>query len=530
MSESKILGIIPARGGSKGLPGKNIKKLGGQPLINYSIAIGKKSVFIDDLIVATDDNKIAEIAKEFGADVPFLLPQELTTDDSSIVPVLQYAINYMEQKKDLKYEYVVILQPTSPFRLVEDIDCTINLMKEKKADSAVTIMRISSSVHPIKMKKVENDFLMPYCIDEPAEGIKRQDLPPAYKRNGSVYVLKRNIILNDNKIYGEKVAGYLVPTNRSVDIDNENDWVLAESMFNRLQGEGFDFGFGTVYNDDGFNNYKFNFEALSACPLCGSDIIIPNGRVRWLDNDFWYVLCPNCGIKFMNPRPTADSYRDFYKNYFWQQKIRNVGFKQAGQMWQDERYKWDNNKKWEKDFGLSNRLEKQKQQRIKTVVPHIENNFSLDSGTKVLEVGCGFGVTLNEIYEKYGSNVYAIEPSDESREKIRDFGSIKIIGRYAEELESLYSQDVKFDVIIFSHVLENIIDPLKIIDFAKKCLHDGGIIYIQTPNLLVFDQMNPYHPFIFSFSAIKFIAEKSGLNVDIVSDLIDKMLIAILKK
>ena len=96
-----------------------------------------------------------------------------------------------------------------------------------------------------------------------------------------------------------------------------------------------------------FKKVSFDFEALDACPLCQGKVFISNGRIKWLKTDFWYVACPQCGLKFINPRPTLESYRDFYKNLFWEQKIRNLGFHQPGQAWQAGKYKWDNEKEWQ---------------------------------------------------------------------------------------------------------------------------------------------------------------------------------------
>lgn len=274
----------------------------------------------------------------------------------------------------------------------------------------------------------------------------------------------------------------------------------------------------------------FNFEALYSCPFCQCKVMIPNGKIQWLDVDFWYVICPNCGLKFMNPRPDNESYREFYKNLFWQQKVRNLGFKQAGQMWQKKRYKCDNNKKWDKKEGRNNRIEKHRVQRIKTIIPVIEQYISLGKESFVLEIGSGFGVTLEEINKKFGANVNAIEPSEEARKYIKEEGVVRLLGRYADDLEFLTKRINKFDVIIFSHSLENTTNPLEIIHLAKRCLSKNGIIYIQTPNLLVFDQMNPYHPFIFSHSSLFYLADKLDMKCKMTSQAIEQMLIGVFSR
>jgi CMP-N-acetylneuraminic acid synthetase len=238
MVNKKILGVITARGGSKGLPGKNIKILGNHPLIFYTIEVAKKSKLITDLIVSTDDEKIAKICEDFGARVPFLRPAELANDTSGHLEVMRHAIKFMEDNKGIVYDYAVILQPTSPFRTVDDIDRTIEKILEHKADSAFSMTEIIGREHPLKAKKMDGDKVVSYCNDF-IEPTQRQKLPPAFKRSGAVYVTKRDIIMNENKLWGDFVVGYLIPKERYVDIDTESDWILAEYMYKYLEKQGF---------------------------------------------------------------------------------------------------------------------------------------------------------------------------------------------------------------------------------------------------------------------------------------------------
>lgn len=274
----------------------------------------------------------------------------------------------------------------------------------------------------------------------------------------------------------------------------------------------------------------FEFEALDACPLCGSEIMIPNGKIKWLDIDFWYVICPVCNLKFMNPRPVQESYQKFYKDFFWQQKVRNIGFKQEGQIWQGQRYKWDNDKVWNPEEGRKNKIEKLRALRFGIISEMLSKYISLDKDKKILEVGCGFGVILHELNKKYRCEVYGIEPSSEAQEAIRDFGNIKLLGLYGEELESVSEGGLKFDAIIFSHALENTSIPFDIMRWAVECLQPNGIIYVQCSNLFTYDQMNPYHPYIFSFPAFKRLSQKLGTSIKRVSPSLDKMLTVVFAK
>lgn len=235
-----ILGVITARGDSKGVPRKNIKALGGKPLIAYTIKVAQESDLFTDLIVSTNDEEIASVCRVYGADVPFMQPNELATDTSGHLEVMQYAIKFMEEKNGITYDYAVILQPTSPFRLVEDIDKIIEKIIERDADSAFSMYEIEPSQHPMKVKKMEGDVVLPYCMEEKI-GTHRQDFPVAYKRSGAVYVTKRDLIMNDNKLFGDFIVGHIVPLERSVDIDSPFDWIKAEYMLEDLKKKGYEF-------------------------------------------------------------------------------------------------------------------------------------------------------------------------------------------------------------------------------------------------------------------------------------------------
>jgi len=236
-----ILGVITARGRSKGIPGKNIKKLGEKPLICYTIDAAKKSSLLTHTIVSTDDEAIADVCRKGGADVPFLRPKELAEDNTPHLPVMQHAVSFMEKKLGITFDYVVIFQPTSPFRTAEDIDGTIQKLIDTGADSAVSICEWNET-HPLKAKKLSGDTVMPFFDEEKV--LRRQDLEKAYKRSGAVYVIKRTVVMSEKKpenLFGNTVAGYRVPAERSIDIDTPLDWVKAEWMLTDLLKKGFEF-------------------------------------------------------------------------------------------------------------------------------------------------------------------------------------------------------------------------------------------------------------------------------------------------
>jgi len=223
-----ILTIIPARGGSKGVPRKNIRELAGKPLIAYTIEAALGSSFVKRLIVSTDDKEIAETSRKWGADVPFMRPVELATDTTKAIAVVKHSLMEMEKLDNQEYPVIVYLEPPAPFKTSSDIDACIELFINNNPSSVVSVNE-ANQFHPILMKKIENGHLKPICFDEP-EGVPRQlYAPTAYMRNGAVYVIKKENILDDI-FYGNPIVPYIMPGKRSICIDDTLDWYAAEAM------------------------------------------------------------------------------------------------------------------------------------------------------------------------------------------------------------------------------------------------------------------------------------------------------------
>ncbi|TDA66348.1 MAG: acylneuraminate cytidylyltransferase family protein [Chloroflexi bacterium] len=235
VNNPKVLAVIPARGGSKGVPRKNIRMVGGKPLIAYTIdaALAVKNR-LHRLIVSTDDAEIAAMAQDYGAEVPFMRPVDLGGDKVPMVPVLKHAIQTIEELDGIKLEWVLLLQPTCPFRAPEDILAALELAAAGGCDSVISVVRVLAH-HPILMKKIENDRLLPFMIEE-IEGTRRQDYnPPAYMRNGSIYLTRRDNLMNNNSIWGKVIRPYIMPEERSVNVDSEMDMKLVEYMLQDRQ-------------------------------------------------------------------------------------------------------------------------------------------------------------------------------------------------------------------------------------------------------------------------------------------------------
>jgi len=226
----RILGLTLARGGSKSVPRKNIKPIAGLPLIGYTIAEALKSKFITRYIVSTDDEEIQQVAIQCGAEAPFLRPSEFSTDEASSVSAMQHAVDWVEQQEGVEYDYIVELMCTNPIKTVEDIDASIEKLISTKADSVIAVHQLEDH-HPARIKKIINDKITDFCIQEIPES-RRQDLKPkAYIRSGSIYALKRDYLMVDGKRYGSNNSRpYILPKERAVNIDTEIDFMIAEQF------------------------------------------------------------------------------------------------------------------------------------------------------------------------------------------------------------------------------------------------------------------------------------------------------------
>lgn len=217
----KVLGIIPARGGSKGLLRKNIKNICGKPLISWTIETTKKSRLLDHVIVSTEDHEIANVAIEYGADVPFLRPAELSLDSTPAIEPVLHAISHFPE-----FDSVLLLQPTSPLRNADDIDGIINMASLRNATSAVSFC--DAPVHPYWVYKTEGNKLIPFCEHERVPC--RQDLPTALAVNGALYFSTVKNLTHNRSFISKETIPFIMPKSRSLDIDDEIDFVLAEEL------------------------------------------------------------------------------------------------------------------------------------------------------------------------------------------------------------------------------------------------------------------------------------------------------------
>jgi CMP-N,N'-diacetyllegionaminic acid synthase len=232
----RVLGVIPARGGSKGVPRKNVRPVCGKPLIAYSIesALAARDV-LDRIVVSTDDEEIAAVARQYGADVPFMRPADIAGDRVPMVPVLQHAVRFAEQDEGRRYDWVCLMQPTEPFRTADDIRAALDLGRQGGCDSVISVVQVFA-VHPMLMKRIDNGQLLPWSVPEP-EGTRRQDYQPAaYMRNGAVYLTRRDVLMERGSIWGAVIRPLVMPPERSVGVDSDIDMKLVELLMAQSLG------------------------------------------------------------------------------------------------------------------------------------------------------------------------------------------------------------------------------------------------------------------------------------------------------
>ncbi|MQC26268.1 MAG: acylneuraminate cytidylyltransferase family protein [Chloroflexi bacterium] len=232
---TKVLGIIPARGGSKSIPHKNLRELAGRPLLAYAADGARQSGVIDRLVVSTDSEKIAELGRALDIEVPLLRPAELSGDETPMLPVLQHVVAELETE-GWKPEIIVLLQPTSPLRRPEHIRQAVEKLQSEECDSVVSVLEIPHIYAPQKALRLEADALKFWHSDGP--GItRRQQLETAYAREGTVYAFWRETLMEQGSIYGTRCLPLILEPQEALTLDTEDDWQRAEHYLRVAQKE-----------------------------------------------------------------------------------------------------------------------------------------------------------------------------------------------------------------------------------------------------------------------------------------------------
>lgn len=231
-----VLGLIPARGGSKGIPGKNLRELAGRPLLAYTRDAALASGVIDRLVLSTDSEAIAELGRHLGIEVPFLRPVELAQDDTPMLPVLQHTVKILEES-EWSPEIVVLLQPTSPLRKPEHIVVAVRQLQQGDCDSVVSAVEIPHLYSPQKALKVVDGALQ-FWMDDGEQITRRQELEPTYAREGTVYAVLREVLMERNSIYGDRCRPLILNAEESLSLDDLDDWREAEERMKEINRSG----------------------------------------------------------------------------------------------------------------------------------------------------------------------------------------------------------------------------------------------------------------------------------------------------
>ena len=247
---------------------------------------------------------------------------------------------------------------------------------------------------------------------------------------------------------------------------------------------------------------NIDFEPVS-CMVCGHDEPHPAGAVTSHGSTFNYAICTRCGLKYMNPRPTTAWYNAHYADHFWE-------YKQTNRSWHDQRRRWRLRDVFRR--GQAGRKRHQSK-RLSILTPLLRAHSRLSNGGTLLDVGCAYGVIGAGLRSEFGCEVWGVEPNATARTTAANENGIQILVNNAKELIDLESCEVRFDVILFSNVLENILDPVPILTSCKRLLNDGGVVCVHTPNFFYYDSMNPYHPYIFSAQTAGALLGKAGLGI-----------------
>ena len=238
MKKYKVLGIIPARGGSKSVPRKNLFPLCGKPLIEYTFDAAKKSKYLSRIILTTDDLTIAAFGNKCKIEVPFIRPKRLSRDNTPMLPVIRHAVNFLAQKERYIPDLIVILQPTSPLRRSEHIDDAVKLLIKEKADSVVSVVEVPHQYNPISVMKIRYGRLLPFLKGEGTRMLRKQDKPKVFARNGAaVYAIRYNTLMKKNSLFGKSTLPLVMDINESIDIDTKEDIEIAQMLMKMRYGK-----------------------------------------------------------------------------------------------------------------------------------------------------------------------------------------------------------------------------------------------------------------------------------------------------
>jgi len=489
-----VLGVVPARGGSKAIPGKNLASIGGRPLLAFTADAARASRRLTRVIVSTDDAAIADTARALGLEVPFLRPAELAGDDTPMLPVLQHAARELA-RCGFAADAVVLLQPTSPLRRAEHIDRAVDLLESTGADSVVSVVEVPHPFTPVSVLRLDGERLHPYLNGETVT--RRQDKPRLFARNGPAVLAVRTRVLEQGSLYGSDSRPLLMDAAESLDIDGPADLQLAELMLTKVRlkpDATYDeipppyvvSGFSRTLEDALLIPYRRpdeyqpvdvarlrpgdSYKQLIAkrthpidelvrvhgkipddlltprpCPTCGS----ADATLELEKDHMRIVRCAACDLVYVSPTFDEAHYKTVYRSAEYQEIVR--------------------------DLGISSheyRVQRFGRERVDIMARHLGAERP-----RLLDVGCSTGFVVEAARERGWDAVgLDLNPSAVEYGKSRGL-DLRTVG-----LEDAGFEPGGFDAVCLFDVLEHLIDPIPTLRACVRLLRPGGIVFLYVPN------------------------------------------------
>ena len=479
----KIMALILARGGSKRIPRKNIKTLGGKPLIAYTIEGAKQSRYVNRIIVSTDDPEIAAVSEQYGAEAPFLRPKEISQEASTELDAFRHALSFLKNEEGYVPDLIVKLFATAPFRKTESIDKAIDLLLANPEADGVRSVKLCSE-HPYKMWILGADGYLQSFIplkQKPKEAhtLSYQILPTIYIQNANIDVTRPANIWKKNSIIGSRILAYVMDEFESVDINTPIDFSLAETLIE------------TQKNGDNVSMVIIDEDLEAYTPYLGVDLdcIVCNSRenMEWAQYaSYKAVKCASCGLVWIKPFLNDTGRQEYYRDYIGMRFRDKVKTEQRQIQYQID-------KKFIESF--------------------------LDKG-RVLDIGCSGGFflgVLSSTFEKHGVEIDAAAV-DYARTTY-DFGENIV----CEDLFNTFYEQESFDLVILRGVIEHMPNPHQVIEKVGALTKPGGFCYISaTPNVDAFcadlyrEKWNQFHPirhlFYFNVDTLSQLFRKVGME------------------
>ncbi|MBI3049012.1 MAG: methyltransferase domain-containing protein [Acidobacteria bacterium] len=463
-----VLGVVPARGGSKAIPGKNLAPVAGRPLLAYTADAARASKRLTRVVVSTDDAAIAEAARALGLEVPFLRPAGLAADDTPMLPVLQHAVRELA-RGGFAADAVVLLQPTSPLRRAEHIDRAIELLEQTGADSIVSVVEVPHQFTPVSVMRLDGERLCPYLADTSVA--RRQDKPRVYARNGPAVLAVRTRVLEQGSLYGDDCRPLVMTAGESVDVDGPEDLALVELMLGdgrlripyRRTDEYQKVDVSRLRPGDSYKQLiekrthpidelvrvhgKIPDDLLTPrpCPTCGAD----DATLELEKDHMWIVRCSACDLVYVNPTFDEAHYKKVYRSAEYQEIVRDLGIR-------SHQY----------------RVERFGRERVDIMAQHLHAERP-----RILDVGCSTGFVVEAARDR-GWDALGLDLNPSAVE----YGRSRGLDLRNVALDDAGCEPASFDAVCLFDVLEHLLDPVRTLRASVRLLRPGGIVFLYVPN------------------------------------------------